>query len=75
MERSKPVERLDQIERLIRLEEWQRSQAASLTRLEQEYDERLTAIESKIDRMTWWLVLTLGGTLATLAIKLVERGG
>lgn len=75
MERSKPVERLEQIERLIRLEEWQRSQAASLTRLEQEHDERLKAIESKIDRMTWWLVLTLGGTLATLAIKLMERGG
>lgn len=49
-------------QRLTNLEKWQEKQNGSLQR-----------IEAKLDRFTWWLVLTLGGVTATL-VSILLRG-
>jgi hypothetical protein len=49
-------------ERLEKVEEYQDRQNGSLQR-----------IEAKIDRFTWWLVLTLGGVVTSLIIILVKQ--
>lgn len=49
-------------ERVALLEDWQEKQNGSLRR-----------VEEKIDRFTWWLVLTLGGVVVQLVLTILRR--
>ncbi|MBS3977748.1 MAG: hypothetical protein KGZ75_13690 [Syntrophomonadaceae bacterium] len=48
-------------ERLEKLEQYQEKQNSNFQK-----------IEAKLDRFTWWLVLTLGGVLTSLILLLVN---
>lgn len=56
------IERLAGAERdIASLRQWQEKQNGVLTR-----------IEEKLDRFTWWLVLTLGGVVTSLILLIVN---